>query len=109
MRDLLGGGVARSQPHQFGLDQAARGKDLARLLGAGAGDKGAAVGDVGGDAVVHQPHRRLTDLGAADVEDLGQPVFDQLRARLQPVLADGREDALVDLFDAQALLGLGGS
>ena len=77
-RDLFGRGLFRCRTHQAGFDEPARGEPTARFPRRRAGGEGAAVGNVDGDAVMHQPDGGFADLGTANKTDHTMTDFLQL-------------------------------
>jgi len=79
------------------LDQSSGLEDVERLLDGGLGHVGATLRVQLDDLLVRQACEHLADARTADAEDVGQPLLDQLGARVQPVFKDRHIDLLVDL------------
>ncbi|MNL10237.1 hypothetical protein D3C87_1310330 [compost metagenome] len=98
-RKLFRRQVLRQAAHHGGFDQPARFEHVARFFNGGLGHIGAALGEQFHDLFVRQTRQHLADAGAADLEDLGQALFDQLGSGFEPVVQDGAVNALVDASD----------
>jgi hypothetical protein len=94
--DGFGVGLRHDVGRQRRFDQTPRRENLLRFPHAGVGHKGAAISVQGHDLVVGERMQHGADPHAADVEHLGQLIFDESDPRQDPAFDDGRMNLGVD-------------